>query len=64
MAGQTAAAQKRHAKPSAPAGVEHHAVAQVAYGLYEQRGRAPGFDVDDWLKAEAIICSRTQRNGR
>ena len=28
------------------------AIARRAYELYEQRGRGPGADVDDWLQAE------------
>jgi hypothetical protein len=28
------------------------AIARRAYELYEQRGRMPGRDVDDWLQAE------------
>ena len=33
----------------------HEEVARVAYELYEQRGRVEGHDLDDWLKAEAIV---------
>lgn len=33
-------------------------VAQVAYALYEERGRADGHDLEDWLKAEAIVRQR------
>jgi hypothetical protein len=28
------------------------AVAQLAYRLYELRGRQDGHDIDDWLRAE------------
>ena len=31
------------------------AIARRAYELYEQRGRVPGRDVDDWLQAEHDI---------
>lgn len=27
-------------------------IARRAYGLYEARGREPGQDMDDWLRAE------------
>lgn len=27
-----------------------------AYELYEQRGRAEGHELDDWLKAELELC--------
>ena len=30
-------------------------IATKAYELYEQRGRTDGHDVEDWLRAEAII---------
>ena len=33
-------------------------VAKVAYGLFEQRGCAPGHDLEDWLKAEEIVRKR------
>jgi hypothetical protein len=28
-------------------------IRQRAYALYEQRGKEDGFDLDDWLQAEA-----------
>ena len=33
-------------------------VAQVAYGLFERRGRTSGHDVEDWLEAERIVRAR------
>lgn len=36
-------------------------IAEAAYELYEQRGREDGHDVEDWLKAEAIVNSQTAR---
>lgn len=30
-------------------------IQEAAYYLYEQRGRSPGHDLDDWLAAEAAI---------
>lgn len=35
-----------------------HRVAQTAYELYEKRGRVDGYDLDDWLKAEAHLSAR------
>ena len=35
-----------HERPS------RHEIAQLAYQLYETRGRFDGHDVDDWLSAE------------
>ena len=29
-----------------------------AYELYEQRGKGPGFALQDWLKAEAEVLAR------
>ncbi|HTM42210.1 MAG TPA: DUF2934 domain-containing protein [Terriglobales bacterium] len=31
-----------------------------AYFLYEQRGRADGHDVDDWLQAEAELKGKSK----
>jgi hypothetical protein len=35
-------------------------IEEVAYELYEKRGREDGHDVEDWLKAEAIINGATE----
>ena len=35
-------------------------IAETAYELYEQRGRADGFDLEDWLKAEALVSGGTE----
>jgi hypothetical protein len=32
-----------------------------AYTLYEERGRADGHDVDDWLRAEAELNATAQK---
>ncbi len=37
-----------------------HRIAEKAHELYEQRGRSHGLDVEDWLKAEAIITGETK----
>jgi hypothetical protein len=37
------------------------AIARRAYGLYEERGREHGHDLDDWLRAERELregCAR------
>jgi hypothetical protein len=36
-------------------------VANVAYELYQKRGGAHGFDVDDWLEAEKIVRNRREQ---
>jgi len=35
-------------------------IAKKAYDLYEQRGRQPEHDVEDWLEAEELV--RTEMN--
>lgn len=37
-------------------------IAMKAYEMYEQRGRIDGHDLDDWLKAEAIVKGTGERN--
>ncbi len=37
-------------------GVEEQ-IRSRAYQLYEERGRLDGYDVEDWLRAEAEILS-------
>ncbi len=36
-------------------------VAKVAYELYEKRGRIHGSDLEDWLRAEAIVMKRYEQ---
>jgi hypothetical protein len=33
-------------------------IASLAYGLYEQRGREDGHDLEDWFEAEQRIAGR------
>jgi hypothetical protein len=33
----------------------HQQIMRRAFELYEQRGKVHGFDLDDWLQAEAEI---------
>jgi len=35
-------------------------ISQIAYALYEQRGRDDGHDVQDWLKAEEAVRNQKQ----
>ncbi len=32
-----------------------------AYTLYEERGREDGYDVDDWLRAEAELAGKAAK---
>jgi Protein of unknown function (DUF2934) len=45
-------AETRTSPNAAQTSDPHGAIARRAYELYEQRGREPGGDVDDWLRAE------------
>lgn len=44
-------------------GEDHTPVAELAYALYEQRGRKDGHDLEDWLNAEQRIKEQG-RSGR
>jgi hypothetical protein len=35
-------------------------IADKAYDLYEKRGGAHGFDVEDWLEAERLVLRELQ----
>ena len=35
-------------------------IGERAYGLYLNRGRAAGHDVDDWLEAERLVIEETR----
>jgi hypothetical protein len=43
------------------AAVDADAIARRAYEIYESRGRADGYDVEDWLQAERELTSMTAR---
>ena len=53
---------KKTAKAQGASQINGDEVARVAYELYEQRGRAHGQDLGDWLQAEAIV--RRRRHAR
>ena len=36
----------------------HDEIAQLAFSLYESRGRQDGHDVEDWLRAEEELVRR------
>ena len=48
---------------AAPTSDPNGTIARRAYELYEQRGREPGRDVDDWLRAEHEVQGRSPQNG-
>ncbi len=39
----------------------HDEVAQVAYELFEKRGRVHGHELQDWLDAERIVSARSSK---
>lgn len=47
-------------KPAAAIPAEGHeeAVRRMAYLLYEQRGCIDGYEVEDWLRAEALVTQQ------
>jgi hypothetical protein len=36
----------------------HEEIRMAAYELYEQRGMAHGYDLNDWLQAEKIVMGK------
>jgi len=42
----------------------HDHIAHRAYALYEERGKEPGHDLDDWLKAEHEIEERQSSSAK
>jgi hypothetical protein len=39
-------------------GPTHDEIAQLAFSLYESRGRQNGHDIEDWLRAEQELVRR------
>jgi hypothetical protein len=48
-------------KPPAPS---QEAIAKRAYELYLQRGSVPGYELEDWLTAEAELIAAAVDDGR
>lgn len=42
----------------------HEEIARIAYFLFEERGRIEGHDVEDWLAAEAHVCTDHKHAGK
>jgi hypothetical protein len=40
--------------------VMHEEIARKAYELWEQSGRIPGHDLDNWIEAERIMKARSE----
>ena len=66
--GVPAALESPRSAPSAPTGIEpevrRQMVAIEAYFLAERRGFAIGYEVEDWLAAEAVVEARLAQMGR
>jgi hypothetical protein len=54
----TPAPATRQAPAPAHLEVPQNAIARLAYSYWEARGYTPGFEVEDWLRAEADLRSR------
>ncbi len=39
-------------------------IAEIAYRLYEERGKEPGHELEDWLEAERIILGKRRKKER
>ena len=53
MAAQTKQSAQLHTQEPATQGVvTQDAIARRAYELFQDRGRTPGRELDDWLRAE------------
>jgi len=48
-------------EPPAETGDIQEQIRQRAYELFEQRGCQHGFDVEDWLQAEAEVTAKVAR---
>ncbi len=50
---------RKNASPSAATPIDlENQIRQRAYELYEQRGRTPGQENEDWLRAEREVLAR------
>jgi len=51
--------EARALEPSSVSGEFQKQVARLAFQLYEARGREDGHDIEDWLRAEAVLQRET-----
>jgi DUF2934 family protein len=47
--------EQRTLEPSAISDELQKQIERIAFQLYEARGREDGHDIDDWLRAEAVL---------
>ena len=53
-----AASVSKEKTPDSQAEAQESRIRELAYRLYEERGRRNGNDMQDWLEAESIIRER------
>jgi len=53
-----AASVSKEKTPDSQAEAQEARIRELAYRLYEERGRRNGNDMQDWLEAESIIRER------
>ena len=58
------AASRRRTSPAPSASALKDEIAAAAYELYEQRGRQPGRELEDWAKAERLVNARRRKPAR
>lgn len=46
--------------PLNPINADDELIRQRAYQLYEQHGKEPGHEIDDWLSAERQLATESQ----
>ena len=63
MKAQSKAREPRSRKPKSSNAITER-IRQRAYEIYEQRGRADGFALDDWLQAETEILGAQKRKAK
>ena len=47
--------EQQRLEPSSDSKELQRQIAQLAFQLYEVRGREDGHDIEDWLRAEAVL---------
>jgi hypothetical protein len=52
--------QQQQQPPQSPT---REQIAEYAYKLYEERGRVPGREMEDWLKAEESLAAASTQQG-
>jgi hypothetical protein len=58
---KTEVSRPEAAKPSDAGATMEEQIRRRAYELFEERGREPGFEAEDWRRAEAEVRTQFQR---